>query len=132
LQCEIVKNQNKSSNGNEPDGFLKLNNVKVPDFAELSSVEQDACKDQCLMNCSCTAYLYDAGIGCMSWNGNLIDIQQFQNGGTDLYIRVPYAELDISSGISFRLTNVSIVLVIMLVFSPFLVIINLKFESCSL
>ncbi|KAK2360560.1 G-type lectin S-receptor serine/threonine-protein kinase [Trifolium repens] len=97
LQCEIVKNQNKSSNGNEPDGFLKLNNVKVPDFAELSSVEQDECKNQCLMNCSCTAYLYDADIGCMSWNGNLIDIQQFQNGGTDLYIRVPYAELDISS-----------------------------------
>ncbi|CAJ2670175.1 unnamed protein product [Trifolium pratense] len=97
LQCEIAKNQNKSTNGNETDGFLKLSNVKVPDFAELSFVDQDVCKNQCLMNCSCTAYSYDADIHCMSWNGNLIDIQQFQNGGTDLYIRGPYAEHDISS-----------------------------------
>jgi len=29
----------------------------------------------------------------MSWTGNLIDIQQFQNGGLDLYVRVAYAEL---------------------------------------
>ncbi|KAK2360561.1 G-type lectin S-receptor serine/threonine-protein kinase [Trifolium repens] len=96
LQCEIAKNQNKSKNGNEPDGFLKLNHVKVPDFAELSLVEQDECKNQCLMNCSCSAYSYATDIGCMSWNGNLIDIQQFQTRGIDLYIRVPYAELGIS------------------------------------
>ncbi|GAU18235.1 hypothetical protein TSUD_175760 [Trifolium subterraneum] len=97
LQCEIDKNQNKSTNGNETDGFLKLSNVKVPDFAELSFVDQDACKSQCLMNCSCTAYSYDTDIHCMSWNGNLIDIQQFQTGGADLYIRGHYAELNIAS-----------------------------------
>ncbi|CAJ2670177.1 unnamed protein product [Trifolium pratense] len=96
LQCEIAKNQNESKNGNEADGFLKLNTVKVPDFAELSFDEQDECKNQCLMNCSCIAYSYDADIGCMSWNGKLIDIQQFQTGGSDLNVRVPYAELGIS------------------------------------
>ncbi|CAK8541406.1 unnamed protein product [Lathyrus sativus] len=96
LKCESAKNQNKSSQGNEADSFLKLSMVKVPDFAELSSNEQDECKNQCLMNCSCTAYSYVADIGCMSWNGNLIDIQQFQTGETDLYIRVPYVELNIS------------------------------------
>ncbi|XP_058756966.1 G-type lectin S-receptor-like serine/threonine-protein kinase At1g11300 [Vicia villosa] len=97
LQCEEAKNQSSSSSrGNETDSFLHLRTVKVPDFAELSSNEQDECKNQCLMNCSCTAYTYVASIGCMSWNGNLIDIQQFQSGGTDLYIRVPYVELQVS------------------------------------
>jgi len=100
LQCESANNQNKSANGNNADSFLKLSLVKVPDFAELLSVEQDECQNQCLMNCSCTAYSYVADIGCMSWNGNLIDIQQFETGGTDLYIRVP------SSGILFSWTNV--------------------------
>ncbi|KAJ1379171.1 Protein kinase domain [Sesbania bispinosa] len=34
------------------------------------------------------------GIGCMFWSSNLTDIQRFSTGGTDLYIRVPYSELD--------------------------------------
>ncbi|CAI8612335.1 unnamed protein product [Vicia faba] len=96
LQCENAKNQSKSSHGNEADSFLKLSMVKVPDFAEFSSNERDECKNKCLMNCSCTAYSYVDDIGCMSWNGNLIDIQQFKTGGTDLYVRVPYVELNIS------------------------------------
>ncbi|KEH22681.1 S-locus lectin kinase family protein [Medicago truncatula] len=92
LQCESANNQNKSANGNDADSFMKLTLVKVPDFAELLSVEQDECENQCLMNCSCTAYSYVADIGCMSWNRNLIDIQQFETGGTDLYIRVPSSD----------------------------------------
>ncbi|TKY45413.1 G-type lectin S-receptor serine/threonine-protein kinase [Spatholobus suberectus] len=40
------------------------------------------------------AYSYEAEIGCMSWTGNLIDTQQFSNGGLDLYVRVAYTELD--------------------------------------
>ena len=41
------------------------------------------------------AYSYDADTGFMSWGGNLIDIQQFSNGGLDLYVCVAYIELDI-------------------------------------
>ncbi|XP_027185985.1 G-type lectin S-receptor-like serine/threonine-protein kinase At1g11330 [Cicer arietinum] len=70
--------------------------VKVPDLAELSSDEQDECRRKCLVNCSCTAYSYNSDIGCISWNGNLIDIQQFETGGADLFIRVAYAELGVS------------------------------------
>ncbi|RVW76141.1 G-type lectin S-receptor-like serine/threonine-protein kinase [Vitis vinifera] len=39
------------------------------------------------------AYSYYTGIGCMSWSGNLIDVQKFGSSGTDLYIRVAYSEL---------------------------------------
>ncbi|MED6131482.1 hypothetical protein PIB30_010235 [Stylosanthes scabra] len=78
----------------EEDGFVKMENTKVPDYAEwLSSIDFD-CRSSCLGNCSCKAYAYDAGIGCMLWTGNLIDIQKFSMGGTDLYIRVPSSELD--------------------------------------
>ncbi|XP_061368815.1 uncharacterized protein LOC133311737 [Gastrolobium bilobum] len=92
LQCERVKNGSEAGNG---DGFLKLPNSKVPDFIQWSSSLEDVCRTQCLQNCSCIAYAYDAGVGCMSWSAKLIDIQRFSiNGGTDLYIRVPYSELD--------------------------------------
>ena len=67
--------------------------MKVPAFAEWSSAFEDKCRDQCLNNCSCMGYAYDAGIGCMSWSGNLIDIQKFSPEGIDLYIRVASSEL---------------------------------------
>ncbi|TYH29749.1 hypothetical protein ES288_A01G036800v1 [Gossypium darwinii] len=54
-------------------------------------------QDQCLKNCSCFAYAYDAGIGCMFWSGDLIDVQKFSTSGVDLYdlyIRLPSSELD--------------------------------------
>ncbi|KAK7338983.1 hypothetical protein VNO77_19618 [Canavalia gladiata] len=93
LLCERVKYQNTSVDRKE-DGFLKLQMVKVPDFPEGSPVMPEICQSQCLQNCSCVAYSYDAGIGCMSWTGNLLDIQQFSSGGLDLYVRVAYTELD--------------------------------------
>ena len=93
LQCERVKDQNVSA---KEDGFLKLQTVKVPDFPEGSPVDTD-CRSQCLENCSCVAYAYDVGIGCMSWTGNLLDIQQFSEGGLDLYVRV--ADSDLEHGI---------------------------------
>ncbi|KEH22696.1 G-type lectin S-receptor-like Serine/Threonine-kinase [Medicago truncatula] len=86
LKCET-----KST---KEDGFLKLKMVKVPDFASGIAETPDICRRLCLENCSCTAYSNDAGIGCMTWTGNLLDIQQLQMGGLDLYFRVAHAELD--------------------------------------
>jgi len=62
LQCERVRNG--TANGKE-DGFLTLQKVKVPDFAELSYFTEDECRSQCLENCSCSAYSYDSSIGCI-------------------------------------------------------------------
>ncbi|KAK7412250.1 hypothetical protein VNO78_03701 [Psophocarpus tetragonolobus] len=75
------------------DGFLMLENMKVPDFVQRTTFLRDECGTKCLKNCSCVAYAYDSGIGCMVWSGDLIDIQKLSNAGTDLYIRVPPSEL---------------------------------------
>ncbi|KAI8021725.1 G-type lectin S-receptor-like serine/threonine-protein kinase [Camellia lanceoleosa] len=92
LQCQ--RNISSSSQESRKDGFLKLTTMKVPELPEWSSALADECENQCLKNCSCTAYVYKFGIGCMLWNGNLIDMQKFSFGGADLYIRVAYSELD--------------------------------------
>ncbi|KAJ6769711.1 hypothetical protein OIU79_020550 [Salix purpurea] len=93
LQCDRMRN---GSEVGKEDGFMKLETMKVPTFAEywsyLSSSEQD-CEDECLKNCSCVAYSYYNGFGCMVWTGNLIDIQKFSEGGADLNIRLAYTEL---------------------------------------
>jgi hypothetical protein len=89
LQCERVNNSGEEE---KADGFFKLKKIKVPDFAERSYGAKDNCRKQCLENCSCVAYAYDAGIGCLSWSGNLIDLQKFSSGGSDIYIGLAYLE----------------------------------------
>jgi hypothetical protein len=75
------------------DGFLKLKMMKVPDFADWSSSFEEKCREKCLETCSCLAYAFDTGVGCMSWTRNLIDTQKFSEAGVDLYIRVASSEL---------------------------------------
>lgn len=76
------------------DVFFMLQQVKVPVFAGWSSSTiQEECPKQCLANCSCVAYAYDPGIGCMYWSGDLVDLQKFSAGGTDFYIRLASSEL---------------------------------------
>jgi hypothetical protein len=90
LQCERVNN---GSDGGKKDGFLKLKMMKAPDLEDLSSALEEQCRTQCLENCSCIAYAFDAGIGCMAWTRSLIDLQIFSSGGVDLYVRVANSEL---------------------------------------
>ncbi|XP_040943764.1 G-type lectin S-receptor-like serine/threonine-protein kinase SD1-13 [Gossypium hirsutum] len=89
---EITTTESEAGQGD--DGFFKLKKMKVPAFPDQSSITNGECKDQCMKNCSCVAYAYDAGIGCMLWSGDLIDVQKFSNRGVDLYIRLPSSELD--------------------------------------
>ncbi|KAJ4895614.1 G-type lectin S-receptor-like serine/threonine-protein kinase [Raphanus sativus] len=94
LRCE--RQRDVSSNGGgggKGDGFLKLQKMKVPINAEQSLANVQACPKQCSDNCSCTAYAYDRGIGCMLWSGDLVDMQSFLGSGIDLYIRVAHSEL---------------------------------------
>lgn len=92
LQCDKLKNG--SSKAGKIDGFIKLENVKVPNYAIWSSPLEDKCREQCLSNCSCAAYAYDAGVGCMYWSGDLIDVRKFSYAGTTLYVRVAHTELE--------------------------------------
>ncbi|KAK2967405.1 hypothetical protein RJ640_022337, partial [Escallonia rubra] len=107
LQCD--RNNTKGEEGKE-DGFSKLSPVKVPDFAEWKDALQDNCGSQCLNNCSCIAYAYYQGVGCMHWRGTLVDIQKFSDsGGADLYIRVAYTELDKKRSIKVVIASVIII-----------------------
>ncbi|KAK4399030.1 G-type lectin S-receptor-like serine/threonine-protein kinase [Sesamum angolense] len=91
FQCERESNATDRDKG---DRFARLTFVKVPDFMHWSAGVQNECRSLCLKNCSCLAYAYDAGIGCMFWNETLIDIQKFDSdAGSDFYIRVAYSEL---------------------------------------
>ena len=89
LQCDLVNNRGEEG---KEDWFFKLKTMKLPNFAERSYGAKDDCQKRCLENCSCVAYVYDAGIGCLSRSGSLIDLQKFPSGGSDIYIRLAYLE----------------------------------------
>ncbi|KAF6161950.1 hypothetical protein GIB67_014152 [Kingdonia uniflora] len=92
-QLQYERSDTNGKNGKK-DVFLKLERVKVPDFANwVSAANLQDCKQDCLNNCSCVAHSYVTGIGCMLWNGDLLDMQKFDAAGVDLYIRVAGIEL---------------------------------------
>lgn len=94
LKCE---ENNGTSNGTREDGFLKLQSLKIPGYSDRWVGPENECGGRCLSNCSCIAYGFDVGIGCMFWRGTLMDIQKFPTGsassGSDLYIRLAISEL---------------------------------------
>ncbi|XP_051125193.1 G-type lectin S-receptor-like serine/threonine-protein kinase At1g11300 [Andrographis paniculata] len=90
LQC--AKNSSASEAGKQ-DGFLRVTTVKLPDNISSVPLTESFCGSECLSNCSCIAYAYNVGIGCMWWRESLIDVQQFFAGGVDLYIRLAHSEL---------------------------------------
>ncbi|KAJ6935282.1 G-type lectin S-receptor-like serine/threonine-protein kinase [Populus alba x Populus x berolinensis] len=80
------------------EGFVKLARVKVPDTSMASgnmSLILKECKQECLRNCSCTAYASadERGLGCLKWYGDLVDTRTFSDVGQEIYIRVDRAEL---------------------------------------
>ncbi|XP_054776335.1 G-type lectin S-receptor-like serine/threonine-protein kinase SD1-13 isoform X5 [Prosopis cineraria] len=96
LQCEKDKNGSQAS---KIDEFIKLERVKLPDRAQVLPFDdfKDSngdCQTQCLKNCSCLAYAYDRSLGCMVWNADLLDIQNFSAGGVDFYMRLAHLEQD--------------------------------------
>ncbi|RWR88151.1 G-type lectin S-receptor-like serine/threonine-protein kinase isoform X1 [Cinnamomum micranthum f. kanehirae] len=90
--------------GGKGDGFTKLGRVKVPDTSNCRvepTLSLEACEEECLKNCSCTAYarvnVSGEGSGCLIWFGNLIDLRVYSDGGQDIYIRLAASELDTTS-----------------------------------
>ena len=70
--------------------------MKLPDFYEFVKLDYSdaaSCQIRCLNNCSCSAYAYVTGIGCLVWSEDLIDIQVFSFGGEDLFVRLAHEEL---------------------------------------
>ncbi|KAG8365442.1 hypothetical protein BUALT_Bualt18G0105300 [Buddleja alternifolia] len=87
LQCK------RNTTGGVKDGFLKISRVKLPDNAQWFPMFESECRSECLNNCSCIAYTYYDGVGCMMWDEGLIDVQKFSSDGADLYIRLADSEL---------------------------------------
>ncbi|CAA7020826.1 unnamed protein product [Microthlaspi erraticum] len=76
------------------DGFYRVANIKPPDSYELaSSGDAEQCRQGCLGNCSCSAFAYIKGIGCLVWKHELLDMVQFTQGGEILFIRLARSEL---------------------------------------
>ncbi|KAG8365429.1 hypothetical protein BUALT_Bualt18G0104000 [Buddleja alternifolia] len=89
LQCE------RNITGGKNDGFLKMSRVKLPDNAKWFPMFETECRSECLNTCSCIAYAYYSGVGCMMWDEGLIDVQKFSSDGADLYIRLADSELEL-------------------------------------
>ncbi|XP_073005374.1 G-type lectin S-receptor-like serine/threonine-protein kinase At4g27290 isoform X1 [Typha latifolia] len=89
LQCE---------SGGVDDGFLEMANMKflASPMRFLNAEGAEECKLACLHNCSCTAYAFLEK--CYLWDGDLVDLQQFDNDSTGktetIYLRLAASELE--------------------------------------
>ena len=95
---------------NNGEGFVKLEQMKVPDtsIAHVDlSLSMNECKQKCLRNCSCMAYASanesEGGIGCLTWQGDLVDTRTYPNQGQDLYIRVDAVVLGTLASFIFKI-----------------------------
>ncbi|XP_040378503.1 G-type lectin S-receptor-like serine/threonine-protein kinase At2g19130 [Oryza brachyantha] len=89
------------------DGFLALpNTVRLPNGsaeAPAGARNDKACAHTCLVDCACTAYVYD-GAKCLVWNGELVNMKTLVDGqgdgglaGATLHLRVASSEVPPSS-----------------------------------
>ncbi|XP_013641804.2 G-type lectin S-receptor-like serine/threonine-protein kinase At1g61480 [Brassica napus] len=87
-----------SSTGKDVNVFHPIANTKPPDSYELASsatpiLFTEDCHQFCLHNCSCLAFSFINGIGCLVWSHELIDVVKFSAGGELLSIRLARSEL---------------------------------------
>ncbi|KAL0300061.1 UNVERIFIED_CONTAM: G-type lectin S-receptor-like serine/threonine-protein kinase [Sesamum angustifolium] len=99
-------------------GFIKISGLKLPDTTYSwvnESMNLWECREECLKNCSCTAYtnsdIRGEGSGCALWFGDLVDIRQVSGGGQDLYIRMPTSHQENRSPVRIDMIVVPIALV---------------------
>ncbi|KAL0320738.1 UNVERIFIED_CONTAM: G-type lectin S-receptor-like serine/threonine-protein kinase [Sesamum radiatum] len=99
-------------------GFIKFSGLKLPDTTYSwvnESMNLWECREECLKNCSCTAYtnsdIRGNGNGCALWFGDLVDIRQVSGGGQDLYIRMPTSHRENRSAVRIAIIVVPIALV---------------------
>ena len=107
---DCVREKQGVSMCNNREGFVKLAHMKVPDtsvtYADMS-LSMKECEQKCLRNCSCMAYASanesEGGIGCLTWQGDLVDTRTYADVGQDLYIRVDAVVLGTLSSFIFKI-----------------------------
>nr|POE84508.1 g-type lectin s-receptor-like serine/threonine-protein kinase [Quercus suber] len=121
-----VRKRGQESICKSGDGFVKVENVKLPDSSVAQLDEKlsfKECKQKCLQNCSCTAYGgvdTEEQVGCLRWHGDLIDTSVL-DGGQNLYVRVDALELGHSNGFFANKRRLAIMIVALLV-TPLLIL----------
>ncbi|KAL1215957.1 G-type lectin S-receptor-like serine/threonine-protein kinase SD1-29 [Cardamine amara subsp. amara] len=120
LSCQA--NSSMKTQGKDTDIFYRMTNVKTPDLYQFASfLNAEQCYEGCLGNCSCTAFAYISGIGCLVWNGELVDTVQYISDGEVLSIRLASSEIGGSNRTKIIVgTTVSISIFAILVFASFM------------
>ncbi|KAJ6893333.1 G-type lectin S-receptor-like serine/threonine-protein kinase [Populus alba x Populus x berolinensis] len=98
----VRKRLHTSSVCDHGEGFVKVENVLLPDtsvtaWVDMSKSRAD-CELECKRNCSCSAYavivIPGKGDGCLNWYKELVDIRYDRRSEShDLYVRVDAYEL---------------------------------------
>ncbi|CAN6865419.1 unnamed protein product [Brassica oleracea] len=119
LSCQA--NSSAKTQGKEADIFYHMKHVKTPDMYQFASfLNAEQCHQGCLGNCSCTAFAYISGIGCLVWNRELVDTVQFSSDGESLSLRLASSELVGSSRTTIIAgATASLSIFVILVFSAY-------------
>ncbi|KAF8663924.1 hypothetical protein HU200_055265 [Digitaria exilis] len=102
-----VRNTNLScgdvGGGGGGDGFWVVNRMKLPEATDATvyaGMTLDQCRLACLGNCSCGAYAAanmsggGAGVGCVLWTVDLLDMRQYPIVVQDVYLRLAQSDID--------------------------------------
>ncbi|MQM03723.1 hypothetical protein Taro_036504 [Colocasia esculenta] len=91
------------------DVFLRSTRMLLPsNFSILWNITAVQCEDKCKDDCQCSAYAHAniaserdvLGSRCLTWFGELVDLQDIVNAGENLYIRQVAAQLGTDSSVS--------------------------------
>ncbi|KAG7650195.1 Protein kinase domain [Arabidopsis thaliana x Arabidopsis arenosa] len=110
-----------NSSGKDANVFYTVPNIKPPDFYEYANSQNaEECHQNCLHNCSCLAFSYIPGIGCLMWSKDLMDTRQFSAAGELLSIRLARSELDVNKRkMTIVASTVSLTLFVIFGFAAF-------------
>ncbi|ONK65643.1 uncharacterized protein A4U43_C07F39180 [Asparagus officinalis] len=84
---------------NGTDGFVPVQRTVLPDTVQATvdmSMSFDECRAECLRNCSCTGFASADIQGCIIWTSNLMDVQMYNMGGQEFYLRLAAADVGTS------------------------------------
>ncbi|KAH7661138.1 S-receptor-like serine/threonine-protein kinase protein [Dioscorea alata] len=116
---------------NRSDGFMTITLAALPDTSNTilyANISLNECRGKCLKNCSCTAYananISGAGIGCIIWVTELIDLRISSQARQDVFVRLAAADLAVFTRKSSNKNEAESV-VLSIVFSIMALIISL-------
>lgn len=76
--------------------FIRVTTDRFPLSSETADLPDSVCESLCSNNCSCNAYAYGRGGGCLLFMGDIMDLESPSNSssGEDIYVKVkPKGEL---------------------------------------